>query len=227
MKRNKGFTLVELLVVIAVIALLMSILMPVLRKAKDQAMRIMCGNHIKNQQLGMTMYADTHNNRIPSGGGYWPWDVPMDTVRALLRNMGTDMAALSGGRIPLQYSENFYCPANTPQKRYRANNWYYGGYIVGGFAYVWPADWNRSGRLDILGLGPGITGNALLKDPAKIWVDRIDIPQASERELIVDATLSQLRGNDPVKYPLGNFAMITVGGNPSGGTPNSTESSHY
>jgi len=152
MKTKKGFTLVELLVVIAVIALLMSILMPVLRKARDQAMRVICANHLKNQQLGMTMYADTHNNKIPTGGGYWPWDVSNNTVRNLLRYMGTDTAALSGKEspAPVQYSENFYCPANVQQKRYRRNYWFYGGYIVAGFAYIWPAPWNSNGSLPII-----------------------------------------------------------------------------
>ena len=82
--KRKGFTLVELLVVIAVIALLMAILMPVLRRAQDQAMRILCGNREKNLLLAFTMYADTHNNQLPRSGGYWPWDVPMNTRNQLV-----------------------------------------------------------------------------------------------------------------------------------------------
>lgn len=233
MKRKKGFTLVELLVVIAVIALLMSILMPVLRKARDQAMRIMCGNHIKNLQLGVLMYADNNANKIFSlRGGAWPWDVPSSVVQSELRYMGTDMASLrvrDTRDIPLSYSENFYCPANTPQKRAREASFYYagGGYSVTSFFYTWSAPWNGQGdnvsnNNCIIGYGKGIIGDALKKDPAKIWVTRVDVPQASSRELILDATISQLQNYDSTKYPMGNFSMVTVGGNPSNGIPDST-----
>ena len=67
MKKDKGFTLVELLVVIAVIALLMAILLPALTKAKEQARRVICMSDLKQLTLAWMAYADNNNGKIVNG----------------------------------------------------------------------------------------------------------------------------------------------------------------
>lgn len=57
---QKAFTLIELLVVISIIALLLSILMPALNRAKSAAREIMCMSNIKQWGLGFQMYANDH-----------------------------------------------------------------------------------------------------------------------------------------------------------------------
>ena len=56
--RRFGFTLVELLVVIGIIALLISILLPVLNKAKDAANRTKCLANVKQVMTAFIMYAN-------------------------------------------------------------------------------------------------------------------------------------------------------------------------
>lgn len=62
--KKKGFTLVELLVVISIIALLLSILMPSLQKAREQARAVVCKSRLKQLSLVIEFYKEANNNYI-------------------------------------------------------------------------------------------------------------------------------------------------------------------
>src|SRR5207302_1317487 len=61
---HRGFTLVELLVVIGIIALLISILMPALGRARYVAMRTKCLSNIRQQVLAQLMYAEENKGKF-------------------------------------------------------------------------------------------------------------------------------------------------------------------
>jgi prepilin-type N-terminal cleavage/methylation domain-containing protein/prepilin-type processing-associated H-X9-DG protein len=73
---RRGFTLVELLVVVAIIALLLSILLPSLNKARRIAQATVCASNQKTLLLGLRMYASDYQDLIPysfiPGGGSYP-----------------------------------------------------------------------------------------------------------------------------------------------------------
>jgi prepilin-type N-terminal cleavage/methylation domain-containing protein/prepilin-type processing-associated H-X9-DG protein len=69
--RINGFTLVELLVVIGIIAVLISLLLPSLAKARAQAMAINCQSNLRQIYAGFVMYAnDNKGALVPNGGRY-------------------------------------------------------------------------------------------------------------------------------------------------------------
>ena len=63
--RRKGFTLVELLVVIGIIALLISILLPSLNRARETANRVKCGSNMRQIGQAILLYANENKGNYP------------------------------------------------------------------------------------------------------------------------------------------------------------------
>ncbi len=73
-KTNKtaAFTLIELLVVVAIIALLISILLPSLSSAREQAKRAVCSANLHSLVQAMTLYAEANRDEMPLNRGVEP-----------------------------------------------------------------------------------------------------------------------------------------------------------
>ncbi|HON68976.1 MAG TPA: type II secretion system protein, partial [Phycisphaerae bacterium] len=64
-RAGAGFTLIEVLVVVAIIALLVAILLPSLQKARWQAKVIACQGHLHDLGNAFQMYANTYAGYFP------------------------------------------------------------------------------------------------------------------------------------------------------------------
>lgn len=111
-----GFTLLELLVVMAVIAILASLLFPALRTAKAKARSIVCLNHLKQWGLATHFYVADNDDFLPPEGAPNGLSTNTGWYVALPRELGlkpysehpwrTNPAAPLGGSI-------WICPSNT------------------------------------------------------------------------------------------------------------------
>lgn len=110
-KPSKGFTLIEVLVVVAIVALLISILMPSLRAAKEAGRRASCLSNLHQNGLGFSAYSVDFNGLLPLRGHYG-YDIkesnpdPNDPARPTIR---VNYGALFGRYIG-RSTEPFMCP---------------------------------------------------------------------------------------------------------------------
>ena len=84
--RRNGFTLIGLLVVIAIIAILAAILFPVLARARENARKASCQSNLKQIATGLLMYAQDYDERFGLAGG---WNTQPPTARSSGRSLSS------------------------------------------------------------------------------------------------------------------------------------------
>ena len=67
---RRGFSLVEVLVALAIVALIVGLLLPGVQKTRESAARIRCANNLKQLGLALLAHHDQYD-RFPSGGSVW------------------------------------------------------------------------------------------------------------------------------------------------------------
>ena len=77
-KLAPGLTLLELLLVISIVAMLLSIMVPITSRARTAAMKVSCKHNLRQINLAFFYYLTDNNQRYPCAqdpqqGGYWLW----------------------------------------------------------------------------------------------------------------------------------------------------------
>jgi prepilin-type N-terminal cleavage/methylation domain-containing protein/prepilin-type processing-associated H-X9-DG protein len=120
MKKKTGFTLIEMLVVIAIIALLATLLVPATGKVLGKAQRTKCASQLRQFHQAAVMYATDHEGRLPAvadekgfnWAGYrgkyeWPGTWPF----ALASYLGYEQFQLGERLDEDQFGTIFLCPS--------------------------------------------------------------------------------------------------------------------
>ncbi len=148
---RRAFTLVELLVVIGIIALLVSILLPTLSRAREQANQVKCLSNLKQIGAAFVMYCGENRNVFPypatNGTAYeedWIWwqqnvvagrpdpDVGQSPIG---RYLGLKAGATSA---PM-----FVCPNDDVNRRPQTNG------AIGPYRYSYSMNWLMNGTRTI------------------------------------------------------------------------------
>ena len=188
-RSGPGFTLVELLVVISIIALLMAVLLPALSRAREQGKRAVCLNYQRQLTSAWMMYADDNGDKIVNGDAeeYGDWETS---------TLAYACPPASGS--PPHCREKpwvlrDWVPAGTPplpleQQRTQIKNGALFRFVKDVKAYRCPranADEGRSFSV-VDQMNVTVIGTAVLNTSVNLIKTRLDIKKAYERMIFVD-----------------------------------------
>ena len=154
-RETSAFSLVELLVVIALIVLVVSLVIPALGRARDQANIVACRANLRSLALACLAYASEHDSVLPTG--------------ATVNNPHSDLISMLSTGDYLDIMETYYCPSETrPELRCCEQNFKAGNISYFYYSFTQrPTDRHLSNFLRKTVRWPRILKDTM---PANTWV---------------------------------------------------------
>jgi prepilin-type N-terminal cleavage/methylation domain-containing protein/prepilin-type processing-associated H-X9-DG protein len=191
--KRRGFTLVELLVVMGIIAVLVAILIPAITAVREQGQRTVCASRLKQIVAGVHMYATEFRGKLPSGardfdgGEHCVW-ISQNTYECLARFSGYNLSKpqpppLNSIGDPWLTCPNLQDPTPRPQ-------------------YGWPYGWVIG--YDYLAGHPGVNAwQAANPVPAGMvkWTSPLKVNESAKRVVIADWIGRDITGGSWVSIP--------------------------
>lgn len=199
-EHKAAFTLTELLIVVAVIALLAIVHTAARAEAKDQTKTGLCANNIRRILMAMQIYASDNRDKLPTLTG-WAWDLPA-SVGTMLLNTGIKKG-------------DFYCPGTSPRFTDK-ENWAAPG-IGGTSLWNFGVTATPPGPNDfrIIGYALALSGNnvAATNQNTTILPESVSgtVVPAAQSVLVADAIISTERVLPGYLNPVNNYVSIAGG----------------
>ena len=141
-RRHNSFTLIEVLVVIAIIAVLAALLLPALATAREKGRRVTCSSNLHQLGVAFYTYIDDYDSRIPliclthyygGGAGQLGWNVASASI--------TTLVTTYLGQKSFPYNTILRCPSALKPANWLSSWWGFDS------SYVWHA--NNFGSYDM------------------------------------------------------------------------------
>lgn len=210
-----GFTLVELLVVIGIIALLISVLMPMINRARAQAIKTQCSANLKNLGAAFIAYANENRGSLPinPGGANWIWDWSYQSRDNIMKCGAVRSSFYCPDNGALQNSDDKWWFSNSGVPQTQIKGVTVGtpnGFSVLGYNFLI----RRSGGLSAL------VNHRFYQDSLKPTYDSKDplCPRVStDVEIVTEAVFLDSQGMLHIKGALDHFTPHVNRGKPEGG----------
>lgn len=108
-RNGGGFTLIEVLVVVAIIALLVSILLPSLKTARESGRAAVCASNLHQVGIALTTYENEYRGYRPRAGTF----TSMQWLLVITKQLGDKRKYEHVNQVPVEKFPVFQCPTRT------------------------------------------------------------------------------------------------------------------
>ena len=126
-QRAEGFTIVEMMVTLSIIALMIALLVPLLGRTREAAHRLICASNLRQIGVGLSLYGSVHADRLPStvfARGENPQPQEMITLTTGTREDEDERADWDGlgwligdARMFIDSTDVLFCPSHRGNHR--------------------------------------------------------------------------------------------------------------